>query len=342
MKPTISEIARLAGVAKSTVSKALNGHPGVSDAKRSEILALVEELRYEPNASAQALASRRTGTIGLLIPLEYGGSLSGTFWAEIITSIAAYAKLHKYSLNILIPNEENDVRSTVESVIRRRNVDGLIIGAERMDASLAKLLKSEEIPFVLIGRNPKIEHYSVDSDNVGGSRAVVEKLISSGYRKIACLGGPKTYHYSLERIEGYRQALKNNGITWQAVSNSVYSHAEVRLALERLIHKHPNVDAIFVTSGGDFLLDSVDVLGSMGYNLQTFGFASFDSYRFFHYLGIEVWSVRQALEQLGQKSAAILLDQIAGKEIPNISHFLDVELVHHSPKLHIKAPKGAR
>ncbi len=329
MKPTITEIARIAGVAKSTVSKALNGQNGVSDEKRNEILELVRRMQYEPNASAQALASNRSGAIGLLIPLEYGGSLSGSFWASIITTIASVVKTRNYALNILIPDAENNVLGTIESVVRRRNVDGLIIGAERMTPTIANLLDREHIPFVLIGRNTTVNHHAVDADNAQGSEEVVSRLIESGYRHIACLGGPEGYHYSHERIQGYHRALDRHDIPWRAVSNAVYADNEVRLALKELITKHPDIDALFVTSGGDFLLDSIDILSRHNYSLSNFGFGSFDDYRFFDYLGIDIWSVRQPLEDLGRESALMLLSLLNGTPPADLYQTCPVTLIHH-------------
>ncbi len=96
MKLTINEIAEMAHVAKSTVSKALNGQKGVSDKNRQRILNLVHTLNFQPNASARALAQNKTGTIGLVLPHNAGYSLSGAYWVEITTSIAATASQHDY------------------------------------------------------------------------------------------------------------------------------------------------------------------------------------------------------------------------------------------------------
>lgn len=327
MKQTINEIAKLAQVAKSTVSKALNGHKGVSEGKRKEILALAEQLKYEPSASAHALASNKTGSIGLLIPHEAGYSLSGAYWSAIITSIAQVANQYNYSLLILTPALDDDISAPVESVIRRRNVDGLIIGGEQIDPAVTQRLIQEEIPFVFIGRNPQVEHYSVDVDNSGGSEKLVSYLIKQGYKKIVCLAGPAAYLYSMERIDGYNNALKKAGIDWSVVEHTGYNSDETRNVTARILQEHPDMDALYVTAGGDLVFDCIDVLRLAGTNLKRFGLGAFDDYRFFDYVDLPVCTVRQPLKEIGVTAATILFGFLAGKTPDHMNHILDVELV---------------
>ena len=327
MKLTINEIADLAQVAKSTVSKALNGQKGVSDEKRKLILDLAEKMNYEPSASAQALSSSKTGTIGLLIPHEAGYSLAGAYWSAIITSIAEIANRNNYSLLILTPLSDDDVFAPVESVIRRRNVDGLIIGAEQLPADLTSRLIEEEIPFVFIGRNPQVQHYSVDVDNAGGSERLVTYLVEQGYKKIACLAGPRAYLYSQEREEGYFAALKKAGIDWSVVENTVYTTEATRCATAKILEDHPDLDALYVTAGGDFIFDCIDILRVAGINLKKFGLGAFDDYRFFDYVELPISTVRQPLKEIGSTAASLLFTFLSGKTPDHMNHILDVELV---------------
>lgn len=327
MKLTINEIAEIARVAKSTVSKALNGQKGVSEAKRKEILELAERLEYEPGASAQALASNKTGSIGLLIPHEAAGSLSGAYWSAIITSIAQTANRNGYSLLILTPQTEDDLSAPVEAVLRRRNVDGLIIGAEQLDPLVTARLLGERIPFVFIGRNPQLDYYSVDVDNAGGSERLVSRLAETGCRKIACLAGPAGYLYNQERLLGYRTALGKAGLEWSAVAHTVYTGSETKAAISAFLAAYPDMDALYLTAGGDLLLDCIDVLKSTGRDLKSFGFGAFDDYRFFDYVDLPVCSIRQPLREIGATAAEMLFSFLSGT-IPEPMHrILDVELI---------------
>jgi len=332
MKITINEIANAAKVAKSTVSKALNGQKGVSAKKRDEILELVRRLKYEPNASAQALASNRTGAIGLLVPHQAGYSLSVSFWSSIITSIAEEANRRRYSLLILTPPDEESLMEPVESVIRRRNVDGLLIGAERVDPLVMNRLVREGIPFVCIGRNPLVQHCSVDVDNAGGGKQIVAHLIGKGKSRIACLAGPEEYQYNRERVSGYLAALEDAGISWKAQVYSDYDRVSVREAVGRLYLDHPDMDALFVTAGGDVLLDCIDGLNACAPEADGIALAAFDDFRFFNYIDVPVCTVRQPVREIGRVAASLLFDTLAGNAPKESEHILPVDLVIREKK----------
>jgi DNA-binding LacI/PurR family transcriptional regulator len=327
MKLTINEIAELAQVAKSTVSKALNGQKGVSEEKRKLILKLAEQLDYHPNASAQALALNRSGSIGFVLPHHAGLSLSGAYWSAMITAVAQEARAHNYNLLILSPGQDDDTSTPIDSVLKRRNVDGLILGAEHLDTKAVSTLILEEIPFVLIGRNPNIRHYSVDVDNEAASRKIVSHLISKGRRRIACLAGPKEHLYIQQRCEGYRGALRDAGIEWNAIEYSNYILEDITQAVERLITEKPELDAIFMTAGGEFVLDAIEVLKGRKGDLSQFSMAVFDDYKFFDYLSIPISRLKQPLNAMATKAASLLFEIISGRKPDRLEWVLEAEVI---------------
>jgi len=327
MKLTINEIAELAQVAKSTVSKALNGQKGVSEEKRKLILKLAEQLDYHPNASAQALALNRSGSIGFVLPHQAGMSLSGAYWSAIITAVAQEARSHNYNLLILSPGPDDDLAAPIDSVLKRRNVDGLIIGAEHLDSKAVSTLILEEVPFVLIGRSPNVRHYSVDVDNEAASRKIVSHLASKGRRRIACLAGPREHSYTQERVQGYLAALRDAGLEWSAVEYSNYELEEVTRAIGRLLGAHDDIDALYMTAGGEFVLDAIDVLKASKGDLSGFGMAVFDDYRFFDYLSIPISRLRQPLSAIGTTSASVLFEIMEGRKPDRLEWVLEAETV---------------
>ncbi len=327
MKLTINEIAELAQVAKSTVSKALNGQKGVSEGKRKFILKLAEQLDYHPNASAQALASNRSGSVGLVLPHQAVYSLAGAYWSSVITAVALEARSHNYNLMILSPGLDDDMAGPIESVLKRRNVDGLILSAEHLDARTVSTLILEDVPFVFIGRSPSVQHYSVDVDNEAGARCLTAHMASKGRKRIACLAGPADYLYTQQRISGYRQALRDAGLEWSAIEYSSYLSEEISVALIRLLAQHPNIDALFITAGGEFVLDAIDALRRQKSDLSDFGISVFDDYRFFDYLGIPISRIRQPLSQIGTTAASTLFSLIEGEKPERLDWVLDTEAV---------------
>lgn len=328
MKRTINEIADMAKVAKSTVSKALNGQKGVSEEKRREILALAARLNYEPSASAQALASSRTGSIGILVPHDPGYSLSGAYWSAIVTSVAQAASARNHSLTILTPRAGDDFSSPVEAAIRRRHVDGLILGAELLEPAVLERLTDEGIPFVLIGRNARVAHHCVDVDNVGGSERLVSHLLGAGYRKILCLTGPDTFLYTRERLDGYHAALDKAGVGWSAATCAEYDARAAKAAVAKLLLSYPDADALYVTAGGDFFLDCISALRASGRSSERFGLAVFDDAHVFGELSIPpVCAVRQPHAEIGSTAVEILFAFINGETPEFDERILNVELV---------------
>jgi LacI family transcriptional regulator len=327
MKLTINEIAELAQVAKSTVSKALNGQKGVSEEKRKLILKLAEQLDYHPSALAQALASNRSGSIGLVLPHQAGFSLAGAYWSAIISAVAQEARAHNYNLLILSPGPDDDLSAPIESVMKRRNVDGLVIGAETIDSKAASSLILDGLPFVLIGRSPSVRHYFVDVDNEAASRRIVAHMAAQGRSRIACLSGPREHSYTQERIEGYRAALREAGLAWSAVESAPYLGAEIDSAIARLVADHPDTDALYVTAGGDFILDAIDALRRAKIDLSDFGLSVFDDLRFFDYLGMPISRMRQPLSGMGAKAASLLFDIMEGHRPERMDWILAAEAV---------------
>jgi LacI family transcriptional regulator len=328
MKLTINEIAAMAQVAKSTVSKALNGQKGVSDEKRAQILDLAARLDYHPNASAQALASNRSGSIGLLLPHQAGHSLSSAYWSAVISAVAREARSRGYNLLILSPGPGDDIVEPIGSLLKRRNVDGLVLGAERLDSRAVAILGAAAVPYVLIGRSPGIQHYSVDVDNEAASRSLVSYLAEKGWRRVACLAGPEEYLYTRQRVAGYRQALEEAGLEWQRVEYSPYPGGpESSAALDRLLGEGP--DALFVTAGGEFILDALDAIKRREPEPSRFGLAVFDDYRFFDYLGLPVARMRQPLGEIGAKAASLLFMLMDGRQPERMEWVLEAEAVLH-------------
>lgn len=327
MKLTINEIAEQAQVAKSTVSKALNGQKGVSDEKRKLIFQIAEALDYHPNASAQALASNRSFTIGLVLPHQAEFSLTGVFWSSIISVVAQEARSRNYNLLILSPGEDDDVGSPIETVLKRRNVDGLLIGAEHLDPKAVSALMLKDLPFVLIGRSHEVCHYCVDIDNEAASRKIVAYMASRGRRRIACLAGPREHPYVQERVAGYRSALQDAGIEWSAVEYSTYRDADVDAAIARLLERHPDLDSLYMTAGSEFVLNAIDALKRARGDISDLGMSAIDDHRFFDYLGLPISRMRQPLREIGVASASLLFRLIDGERPEQTDYILDAEAV---------------
>jgi LacI family transcriptional regulator len=307
MKLTIKEIAEMAKVSKGTVSKALNGQPGVGPGTRERIMKLIRSLNYEPSSTAQALAFKKTGNIGVIIPHEAGFSLSGAYWSTMITSIAQRAMQFEYNLLLLTSKREGDIESAYSKALKKRSVDGLIIGSELLDKKSITALLVHEMPFVLIGRNPELSHYYVDVDNERGAYEMTCHIAEQGFTRIGLLTGPAEYHYSRERISGFRTALRERGLPDGFIAHSGYISEDTSRQTRSLIERN-RLDALFVGAGGDFMLDALRACSELGLEPPSFGLAVFDDYAFLDYMKPGITAVRQPIWELGTAAVRMLFE----------------------------------
>ncbi len=206
--PTIKDLAREAGVSYATVSRALNDHPEVSDETKKRIMKIALEMGYQPNAIAQGLVKKETKTVGLIIP-----DITNPFFPEVARGIEDAAVEAGYTIFLCNTNWNAQREERYFDVLIQKQVDGLIIGPSSEEVShLGKVLASG-IKTVFISR--AINHTngtSIIIDNILGAKQAVEYLIQRGHQRIAFIGGQEDISTNRERLQGYTQALNNNGL----------------------------------------------------------------------------------------------------------------------------------
>ncbi len=204
----INELARRGGVSVATVSRALNGRPEVSPATRRRILALAGELGYTPNASARALASRRSGLVGLLWDTDYrSGGQQHPFLQDVLVGLKHAVSEHGQGL-LLLPIRGPDDPTGYLRLARQYNLDGVVLmGVDQHTPQVAALLAGP-LPCVALDlavQGPRCG--SVGSENRAGAASAVRHLYRLGHRRIATITGPLDLLPAAERLAGYRAEL---------------------------------------------------------------------------------------------------------------------------------------
>ena len=317
---SIKEIAKIAGVSVSTVSKALNGLKGVSDEKRKEIEKIASEYGYTPNASARALSRQATDTIGLVIPTGEQRELLGSYWSEMIQSIAEESSKNGYNLLLLVPNVERRLESLRETVLRQ-NVDGLIFPAEELSREAMELLEANNVPFVVLGRSAVAEHYNVDIKNTSGSRALASIMLENGAKKPVCIAGPKEIFYSVERAEAFRLEIEEKCGFEPPILFTKYSEEAATAEIREFLSDKGDTDGVFITAGGEFAFYALKVMKEMDFDMQKVRVAVFDDYSPLHFLPFKVITASQPIKKMGSMSAKNLFSLIKGDEPPSLSLF---------------------
>lgn len=324
MNYTINEIARLVGVTKSTVSKAMNGQKGVSEKKRAQIMRLASKMNYIPNAAARALSHNMSDTIGVIISADTEYTLQNLYWLEFIVAVSEEAERH--NCNLLIIAQGKDNFKPLENAVRKRAVDGLVIPAELAYPDAIQFIKESKMPFVLQGQSSLFGHYCVDVRNKEGAEILTSRLVESGYKKIACIAGPDEFRYNEERVEGFKSVMAKNGVDLPPTVNSGYMEEETRKNVRSLVKRIPDLDALFITAGGDFAFYIFDALRDAGFDLEKIGFAIFDYNQLFRHLPYKIISARQPVREMGLQDAKILFELI-NKENPPKTSLFDITLV---------------
>lgn len=246
---TLEEIARKAGVSRSTVSRVINNQPDVSNEVRDRVMQVVEETGYHPHSAARSLASQHTNVIGLIIPRSVINFFTDPYFPRMIQAVAEACNRHDYTLSLYPFHTEDDERKLFPRITRSGMVDGIIIQATYAAPELFEQLHAGEVPYVVAGRplnDPTCSY--VDVDNAGGASAAVRHLIQLGYKRIAHIAGPLVSTEGLDRLEGYKQALSESGLSVcpEMIAEGDFTEMSGYTAAQRLLPLHP--DALFIAS----------------------------------------------------------------------------------------------
>ncbi|MEN3608015.1 LacI family DNA-binding transcriptional regulator [Plantactinospora sp. ZYX-F-223] len=244
-RPTIADVARRAGVSKGAVSYALNGQPGVSDATRQRILAIAQEIGFNPNSAARALSGASANAVGLALcrPARILGI--EPFFMELISGVEAELSARSYALTLqVVASPEAEI-----AVYRRwwgeRRVDGVLVCDLRVDDRRVPVLEELRLPAVVIGgpgHSGGLDH--VWSDEAVALTEVLEYLVALGHRQIARVGGlPGLLHTEI-RTETFGTACRRLGLDRTVTVSSDYSGEEGARATRRLLSSADRPTAI--------------------------------------------------------------------------------------------------
>lgn len=206
----ILQIAKLANVSCSTVSRALNGRKGVSDAVRAKIVKLAQELDYYPDSSARALVSKRVGVIGLIIPRTSDYTFTSPYYSHILLGISAVVTRRGYQLMLAINEQQS-----YAAFYHRRMVDGILVVGNHFDDQRIFALTQSGIPSVVVPgfmEDSPLNPLSVNSENYEPNYRAVSHLIELKHRRIAYILGYPNSKYSVERLNAYQDAFRDNGL----------------------------------------------------------------------------------------------------------------------------------
>ncbi|GEK28197.1 catabolite control protein A [Furfurilactobacillus siliginis] len=201
---TIYDVAREAAVSMATVSRVVNGNPNVKPATRQKVLDVIDQLDYRPNAVARGLASKKTTTIGVIIP-----DLTNSYFSELARGIDDVAMMYKYNIILTSSDENHDKEMQVIDNLSAKQVDGIIFMGNQITDELRTAFDRTHAPIVLAGSvDPKHQVPTVNIDYVAAVTEAVSNLINRGNKRIAFVTGSMDESINRDyRLKGYKQAL---------------------------------------------------------------------------------------------------------------------------------------
>lgn len=323
----MADIARMAGVSVSTVSRALSGSTLVPQAKREEILALAQAQGYVINEQARNLRLKKTRTIGVVIPLghEVGQLISDPFFIELLGRLADEITDRDY--NVLLTKVARPEPGWQDRLIQSQKADGLIVIGQSDQHEALNAVARDYLPLVVWGAHlPSQLYCSVGSDNIGGARLGVDHLLKLGRRRIAFLGVPDLPEVGL-RYQGYRRALAAAHIA-EDPALLAPAHFTVDTAYDTvrgLIDSKVPFDAIFAVSDV-IAIAAIKALNAAGLRVpDDVAVVGFDDITIAAYVSPPLTSVRQDLARGAKVMVDLLFRRMEGENTPSAT--MPAELV---------------
>jgi LacI family transcriptional regulator len=310
MAVTMLDIARDLNVSVVTVSKVLRNTGAISMATRKRVLRRAKQLNYQTNCVARSLVTRRTFTIGLLLP-----DFTHPFFAEVARAVAATVRPRGYHVIISYYEEEPRLeRAELESLVARQ-IDGLIVASAQSPehAGLFKRLRKSKLAFVLIDRLiAGVDSSCVLADNEGIGRLAAKHLIAQGCRRLAHLRGPATF-FAAARMAGYQREIERQGLELSPrhIAAAGFTDDTGYKAMCKLLRITPPPDAVFCYSD-PVAIGAMKAITDTGLRIpEDVAIIGAGNIRYSDILGVPLTTIDQGTAEMGRQAAELLLEQMS-------------------------------
>ncbi|MBV7335699.1 LacI family transcriptional regulator [Chloroflexi bacterium TSY] len=292
-KLTLEQVAKLAGVSRSTVSRVVRNQASVRPEVRERIQKVIQETGYQPHPAAQMLAGQSTNIIGLVIGEPTEVIFDNAFFPRLIQGVAEGANQLDLTLTLFLFHDKSEETKLTRRILQNQLLDGLIVSGTYTDDPFINLLAENNLPFIVVGRHENPTVPFIDVDNVRGAETAVTHLIELGYRRIGTITGHMKNRAALDRLVGYKQALVMHGYE---VDEFLIGYGDFtkqsgfNVMLQLLEQK---VDAVFAASDS-MAVGAIDALKESGVRVpQEIAIVGYDD-------SVEATSVTPALTTMRQ------------------------------------------
>lgn len=326
---TLEDIAKQAGVSRSTVSRVVNDNPDVSEDVRKRVLDVIQNTGYQPHAAARALASQRSWTIGLVLPHSVSFFFTDPYYPHLTKGIAQACNKLNYTLALFLADNKADDEKNFPRLSRKGFLDGVIVqSGHHGEQWIIGRFVDANLPLVIAGRPFRSDNVSyIDIDNVSAAYGAVSHLVRLGRKRIAMITGPTNSTVGIDRKAGYLKALTERGREPDPalVVEGDFTEAGGYYSMQRLLSVKP--DAVFAAS-------DIMAIGAMRAAREArlsipgdIAFVGFDDLPIATLSEVQLTTVRQPVVDFGVKAVEVLMDLIEHGINPPRHIILETELV---------------
>lgn len=326
MTVTIYDVAREAGVSMATVSRVVNNNPNVKPQTRKKVFEAIDRLGYRPNAVARGLASKKTTTVGVVIP-----DISNSIFAEVARGIEDIATMYHYNIILCNADKKKDKEIRVINTLLEKQVDGLLFMGGVVTEEHIQAFNTSSVPVVLCGTTSADETLpSVDIDHELAAFEAVNRLISGGHRTIAMISG--TLHdpaTGYARYQGYRKALEQAGIEVQdeLVRIGNYRYESGIEAMNHFLELSNRPTAVF-SATDEMAIGAIHTIQDRGLKVpDDISVISVDNIRMASMVRPQLTTVAQPMYDIGAVSMRLLTKLMNKETVEQIQVILPHEII---------------
>ena len=322
---TIYEVSKLAGVSLATVSRVMNNSGTVTPKTRGKVLAAIEELGYRPNSMAQSLASRRSNSVGILIP-----ELHGPFFGVMLSSVEA--ELRNAGKRVIITAGHSDEAKEKDCIefLLGSSCDALILHVYSVPHEYLIKLNQGPVPIIILNNYiPEIAEKCITLDNEHGGYVATKALLERGHKKLAYISGPHWKIDSFKRLAGHKRALKEFGleVDEKLVVHGDFEEASGREAMKQLLRTGIPFTGV-VCANDEMAAGAIDTARKQGITVpDDISVIGYDNVKFTDYLHPKLSSIGCRIREMGQMAARCVLKNAYGQDNLEIQNTFKPRLV---------------
>jgi len=334
MNVTIHDIAKIAGVSASTVSRVINDNPSISEKTKIRIRAIMKELDYTPNSIGMQLAKRISFTIGFLVNTESKSYIADAFFYDIVRGAQSIILPKNFDLTLSDIAYFKPGENLLKKFVYSKKTDGLILHVSIANNTILEQLNELNYPYVVIGKPSENKNTSwVDCDNVTAGEIATNHLIEEGYSRLAFIGGTKDEPISASRLKGYKNVFsqlhlkQNNKYIMYSKGDKIDGYDKT---IELLNLDSPPDSIICINNNVAF--GALEAIKQKGLNIpKDIGIVTFDNFPLAPYTTPSLTALHLDTFELGKSAGKILMKKIENPEAkPEIRIILPQLIIRES------------